>query len=191
MFRRFALTALAVAALAVPAAGQEKSAGQRKVSSASASTITATVEAIDTQRRELTLKGPGGNLVVMEVPESVTRFPEIKVGDQLTVQYKESIMVDLHKAASDAKLGITEEVGGERKPGAKPSGVLSRRVNATVEVVSTDMKAPSITIKEANGNTHSFRVKDAKKLDGINPGDKLSITYDEAVAIKVSSPDAK
>ena len=191
MFRRFALTALAAAALVAPAAGQEKAAGHRKVSSSGASTITATVEAIDTQRRELTLKGPGGNLVVMEVPESVTRFPEIKVGDQLTVQYKESIMVDLHKADSAAKLGMSEEVGGERKPGAKPSGVLSRRVKATVEVVSTDPKAPSITIKEANGNTHSFRVKDAKKLEGINPGDKLAITYDEAVAIKVSSPDGK
>jgi Cu/Ag efflux protein CusF len=58
-------------------------------------------------------------------------------------------------------------------------------------VVSTDPKAPSITIKEANGNTHSFRVKDAKKLEGINPGDKLAITYDEAVAIKVSAPDGK
>ncbi|HKF44196.1 MAG TPA: hypothetical protein VKG01_13930 [Thermoanaerobaculia bacterium] len=191
--KRIALTALLAAALAAPAAGQEKGkdAGTRKVAEGSSTSITATVEAIDTQRRELTLKGPGGNLVVMEVPPEVKRFNEIKVGDHLTVQYKEAILVDLHKADSGAKLGMTEEIGGERKPGAKPAGVLTRRLNATVEVVSTDTKAPSITIKEANGNTHSFRVRDGKKLEGVNPGDKLAITYEEAVAVKVTSPEGK
>ena len=195
MFQRIALTALLAAALVAPAAGQEKAApkgaGERKVADASSKSITATVEAIDSQRRELTLKGPGGNLVVMEVPPEVKRFSEIKVGDHLTVEYKEALVVDLKKADSGAKLGMTEEVGGERKPGAKPSGVLTRRLTATVEVVSTDPKAPSITIKEANGNTHSFRVREPKRLEGVNPGDKLVITYDEAVAIKVTAPEGK
>ena len=195
MFQRIALMALLAAALVAPAAGQEKAApkgsGERKVADVNSQSITATVEAIDSQRRELTLKGPGGNLVVMEVPPEVKRFNEIKVGDQLTVEYKESLIVDVKKADSGAKLGMSQEIGGERKPGAKPSGVLTRRLTATVEVVSTDMKTPSITIKEANGNTQSFRVKDAKRLEGVNPGDKLMITYDEAVAIKVTAPEGK
>ena len=54
-----------------------------------------------------------------------------------------------------------------------------------------DAAAPSITVKTADGNEHSFRVKDAKRLEGVDPGDKIVITYSEAVAIKVSAPAAK
>src|SRR5215475_8470040 len=135
MLKRLVFTALLVAALAWPAAGQEKGSkeGPKKLSGSQTSSITATVEAIDTAKRELTLKGPGGKMVVLEVPDAVKRFNEIKVGDNLTFQYTEALVVEVHKADPSAKLGVSEEVGTERKPGAKPSGVISRQVKATVE----------------------------------------------------------
>jgi len=192
MLKRVVFTAALAAALAWPASGQEKmQSTARKVSETSSSTITATVEAIDTAKRELTLKGPEGKVVIMEVPESVKRFSEIKVGDQLTVRYTEALLVDVHKADASAKLGETAEAGLERTPGAKPAGVLTRTVTSTVEVASVDAKAPSITVREADGNTVSFRVRDPKKLEGVNPGDKLVVTYKEAVAVSVTAPPAK
>jgi Cu/Ag efflux protein CusF len=186
MFKRFVFTVVLAAAFAWPAAGKQSQ--TRKVSEANSTSITATVEAIDTANRELTLKGPEGNVVVMDVPESVKRFSEIKVGDQLTVRYTEALMVDLHKADPSAKLGMTTESSLQRTPGAKPAGVVTRTVTATVEVASVDTNAPSITVKTADGNAVSFRVKDVKKLDGVNPGDKLVVTYKEAVAVSVSTP---
>jgi Cu/Ag efflux protein CusF len=193
MSKRIALTALLAAALAWSAAGQEKGSkeGPKKLSGSQTSSITATVEAIDTANRELTLKGPGGKMVVLGVPEEVKRFNEIKVGDQLTFQYTEALVVEVHKADASAKLGVSEEIGTERKPEAKPSGVIRRRVTATVEVVAVDMKTPSITIKGDNANTLSYRVQDVKNLEGVKPGDKLTITYDEALAMKVTAPPAK
>lgn len=193
MLRRIALAALAAAALAWPAAGQEKAAkeGPKKLSGSQTSSITATVEAIDTAHRELTLKGPGGKVVVLQVPEAVKRFNEIKVGDNLTFQYTEALVVEVHKADASAKLGVSEEVGTERKPGARPAGVVSRKVTATVAVEAVDPKAPSITVKDAGGNSISYRVQDAKNLEGVHPGDKLVITYNEALAMSVSSPPAK
>ena len=193
MSKRIALTALLAAALAWPAVGQEKGSkeGPKKLSGSQTSSITATVEAIDSAKRELTLKGPGGEMVVLEVPESVKRFNEIKVGDHLTFQYTEALVVEVHKADASAKLGVSEEVGTERKPGAKPSGVVSRKVTATVAVEAVDTKAPSITVKDAGGNSISYRVQDAKNLEGVHPGDKLVITYNEALAIKVTEPPAK
>jgi Cu/Ag efflux protein CusF len=195
MLRRFVLTSLVAAALAWPAVGQEKAApksgGPKKMAGSQMSSITATVEAIDSGKRELTLKGPDGKMVVLEVPEQVKRFNEIKVGDHLTFQYSEALVVEVHKADSSAKLGMSEEIGTERKPGAKPAGVISRQVKATVEVEAVDKKAPSITVRDSKGNSMAFRVQDAKNLEGVNPGDKLVITYNEAVAMSVSSPPAK
>ena len=186
----FAAVALA-AVLAWPAAAQEKGQAKKQVSARESESITATVEAIDSAKRELTLKGPKGNYVVMECPDSVKRFNEIKVGDKITVKYMEALVLEVHKADSAAKLGTTGTMGVERMKSEKPAATVSRQITATVAVVSVDMAAPSITVKTAEGNTLSFRVKDKKKLEGVHPGDKLVVTYSEAVAMSVSTPKAK
>jgi Cu/Ag efflux protein CusF len=153
--------------------------------------ITATVEEINTEARELTLKGPKGNFMIMEVPKSVKRFPEIKVGDRLTFRYSEALLLALHKADAGATLGMSGQLGGESYPGKKPGGMYSRQVTATVAVEAVDAAAPSITVKTSDGKTRSFRVQDKKDLEGVNPGDKLTITYHEALAIQVSAPPSK
>lgn len=195
MFKRIALAALLAAVFAWPAAGQEKEAAKgakpKVISGASVTSVTATVEAIDTANRELTLKGPKGNLMVMGVPEAVKRFNEIKVGDLLTIKYSEAVIVEVHKADPSAKVGMTEKMNMERKASARPAGVVTRTMTATVEVVDVDMKAPSITVKGDNENTLSYRVQDIKNLEGVKKGDKIVITYQEAVALDVSSPPAK
>jgi Cu/Ag efflux protein CusF len=186
----FAAVALA-AVLAWPAAAQEKGQAKKQVAARESESITATVEAIDSAKRELTLKGPKGNYVVMECPDSVKRFNEIKVGDQITVKYMEALVLEVHKADSSAKLGTEGSMGVERMKTEKPAATVSRQITATVAVEAVDMAAPSITVKTADGNSLSFRVKDKKNLEGVNPGDKLVITYSEAVALTVSTPKAK
>ena len=183
----FAAVALA-AVLAWPAAAQEKGQAKKQVAARESESITATVEAIDSAKRELTLKGPKGNYVVMECPDSVKRFNEIKVGDQITVKYMEALVLEVHKADSAAKLGTTGSMGVERMKTEKPAATVSRQITATVAVEAVDMAAPSITVKTADGNSLSFRVKDKKNLEGVNPGDKLVVTYSEAVAMSVSTP---
>jgi Cu/Ag efflux protein CusF len=190
--RRGILAAAALAAvLALPAAAQQKGQPKKVASDRDSVSVTATVEAIDTAARELTLRGPKGNLVVMECPESVKRFNEIKVGDQITVKYMEALVLELHKADSGAKLGMSQTTGVERMKSEKPAATVSRQITATVAVEAVDAAVPSVTVKTADGNTLSFRVQDKKKLEGVNPGDKLVVTYSEAVAMQVSTPKAK
>jgi hypothetical protein len=59
--------------------------------------ITATVEAINYQQRWVHLRGPQGRLVKVNVPESVVRFPEVRVGDQVVVRHTEAIAMTLQK----------------------------------------------------------------------------------------------
>lgn len=189
--RRILAAAALAAALAWLVAAQEKAEPKKQMGGARSASITATVEAINTATRELTLKGPKGNFVVVEVPESVKRFPEIKVGDQVNVRYTEALVLELHKADASAKLGTSTETGVERTAGVKPAGVVSRKITSTVAVETIDTATPSVTVKTVDGNTVSFRVQDRKNLEGVNPGDKLVITYAEAVAVQVSAPQAK
>ncbi len=59
--------------------------------------ITANVEAIDYQKRTLTLKGPAGNIKTFTIGESVKRFNEIKKGDQVVVKHTEALAISVTK----------------------------------------------------------------------------------------------
>jgi Cu/Ag efflux protein CusF len=176
------------ALMAWPLAAQDKMGSKKPLEASDTQSITATVEAVDSATREITLKGPKGNVVVMEVPESVKRFSEIKVGDQLHVKYTESVIVALRKAEAAAKLGTTTDTGMTRMEGAKPGAVVSRKITATVEVVSVDKATPAVTVRRADNSTVSFHVEDPKNLEGVNAGDHIIVTYNEALALQVMAP---
>jgi Cu/Ag efflux protein CusF len=183
----FALAATLAAALAATLAAEEK----KPIATKQTRSITATVEAIDKANRELTLKGPKGNLVVVEVSERVKRFDEIKVGDIISAQYTEALVFQLKKAEESAPLGTVEKVGGTPTEGDKPGAVVSSQVTATVAVEAVDPSVPSITVRNAENNILSYRVENAKNLEGVKPGDKIVVTYIEALAIQVSEPKKK
>jgi Cu/Ag efflux protein CusF len=176
------------ALLAWPLTAQDKMASKKPLEASDTQSITATVEAVDSATREITLKGPKGNVVVIEVPESVKRFSEIKVGDQLNIKYTESLVVALRKADAAAKLGTTTDTGMKRMEGTKPGAVVSRQITATVEVVSVDKAASAVTVRRADSSTVAFRVEDPKNLEGVNPGDRIVVTYNEALALQVMAP---
>ena len=56
---------------------------------------------------------------------------------------------------------------------------------ATVVVKAIDMQAPSITVQTEDKRTVSFKVEDKKNLKDVKAGDKVEITYTEAVMISV------
>jgi uncharacterized membrane protein (UPF0127 family) len=195
MLRRILYAAgLAAAVTALPMAAQNSTAPKKPaktINDTQSTSVTATVEAVDAEHRELTLKSPKGEVVVIEVPETVKRFSEIKVGDQLKIKYTEALVLELHKADSGAKLGTEYGEQVERSPGARPAGSVTRKIVATVAVQAIDKSIPSITVQTAKGNTQSFRVQDVKNLENVAVGDKISITYSEAIAVQVMSPGAK
>jgi hypothetical protein len=44
---------------------------------------------------------------------------------------------------------------------------------------------PSVTIKTADGSVKSMKVEDRKNIEGLKVGDKVDITYTQALAISV------
>ena len=60
--------------------------------------ITAAIEKIDRDTRELTLKGPEGKIKTVKVPEEVKKFDELKEGDQVVLTATESLALELTKS---------------------------------------------------------------------------------------------
>lgn len=179
----FAAVAALVALAAVPAAAQApKSVSQVE-------TMTATITAIDTASRHVTLKGPDGKSETIYVPETVTRFPELKVGDVVTFKYTQSIGIRLQKPG-DTTVGNVA-AGVERGAGPRPGAKAAAEVTIVVTLMSVDAKVPSATVKTEAGEVKTIKIRDAKNLEGYKPGDKVAITYVESLAIDVSTPAKK
>jgi len=169
-----ALLALPLAALA-----------QKPVTQTDAVEVTATIEAIDHTARLVTLKGPEGELETIYAPPEMKRFDELKLGDQVTFRYTESIAYRLRKPGEAASAPASGEPTITRGTGPRPGGTVAQQKTATVTIKAIDLKVPSVTVTTADGRTASFRVEDKKNLSGVKAGDKVEITYTEAIMISV------
>jgi Cu/Ag efflux protein CusF len=62
---------------------------------------------------------------------------------------------------------------------------MAQQFTATVTLQAIDAKVPSVTVKTDDGRVMSFRVQDARNLQGYKVGDKVEVTYTQALAVSV------
>jgi hypothetical protein len=149
-------------------------------------TFTAVVEAIERASRVVIVKDPAGDQHTIRVPPEVTRFPEVKVGDTYAVTYYDTITIRL-KQPSEPEVdtlaaGITP--GG----GRKPVGTTAAQQTITATIDAIDLEAPSISFKGPRGWSYSTKVQDKKKLRSVKVGDRVDITWTEALLVSVAAP---
>jgi hypothetical protein len=149
-------------------------------------TVTATVEAIEHASREVTLKKADSTYTVVYVPEEAKRFDSLKIGDKVTAKYYENIVLRL-KLPGEASVDAASE-SATPTPGAKPTGTAARQRTITATITAIDSKAPSITFSGPNGWKYSSRVEDKKALAKVKVGDKVDITWTEAMLISFDTP---
>ena len=82
----------------------------RQVPPSKATTVTATIEAIDSATRVVTLKGSSGQLVDIAAPAEMQGFNNLRVGDQVTATYFEAVAVSVRKPGAPPVFG-TEPAG--------------------------------------------------------------------------------
>jgi len=83
----------AVAVVAATAPKGQKPAGEVT----EVTDVSATIRAIDTANRTLTLLGPHGNVIPLKVDRSVKAFDQLKVGDSIHVRYTEAVAISVSK----------------------------------------------------------------------------------------------
>jgi plastocyanin len=148
--------------------------------------LTATIEAIDHTARLVSLKDKDGDIETIYCGPEIKRFDELKVGDTVTFRYYDSIVYNIRKPGQPSGLPKTS---GERQvvrhEGGKPGATVSRQETATVTVSALDAKVPSVTVLKEDGDKATFKVKDKKSLENVKVGDKVEITYTQALLISV------
>jgi hypothetical protein len=146
--------------------------------------FTATFSAIDPATRDVTLKGPQGNLVTLTAGPEVKYFAQMKVGDQVDVEYIEALTLELKKGGG-LVVKRTEDAGAVgAKAGAKPGGAIGRQVTVVADVIATDPAKQTVTLKGPQ-RTVDLRIADPEQFKRVAKGDQVEATYTQAVAIAV------
>ena len=181
------LVALSATTMASAAEPQQALPAEAIVSSTE---VTATVTKIDQATREVTLKPDDGDEFSFIASDEVKNLGQVKVGDRVTVTYAEALAYEVKKGGEVAS-PATVVAGKSADPGAKPAGAIARQTTATVAIVAIDPKVPSVTFKGPAGNTKTIKVMHPEKLQGVQVGDTVELTYTEALAIKLEAAPAK
>jgi Cu/Ag efflux protein CusF len=175
------------AALAVSAVAQEKK--PLSTEESILTSITATVQAVDPEKREVTLKGPLGNSVTFVVDQRVKRLDEVKVGDEVTAAYYISVAGELRAPTESEQEHPVQIVEGTvRAPkGTEPAGGVLHVIKVVTTVQGLDLPTRSVTLQGQGplGLTTTIRAKNVEKLKQLRLGDTILVTYTEALAVSL------
>jgi len=149
-------------------------------------TMKATIEAIDSTNRLVTLKGSKGDSMTLPVDEDVVRFDQMKVGDTVTATYYESVAYEIEAPGATTPTG--EAVAAAPLAGSKLGAAGVSMTVTTVTIEAIDPVTPAVTVRTADGDVQSFRVRHKKNLKNVKVGDKVIITHTKALMIAVEAP---
>ena len=152
--------------------------------------ISASVVAIDNELRQVTLKGPKGNLKTLTVGPDARNFDQIKVGDMVTVRYVEALTLTLKKDGKELPSKEATQGAARSKAGDKPAGIVGQQVEVTADVIATDPKTQTLTLKGPK-RTVELKVPSAEQFKLVKVGDKIQAVYTEALALSVEAAPAK
>ena len=148
---------------------------------------TFTVTAIDTTKRTVTLKGADGTTRTVKCSKDVVNFPQIKVGDNVTVAIVESIAVVVRTKGAPPSAG--ERAAVALAPiGAKPGGIMTNTTKISAKVEAVDAAAHSVTVKGPLGKERTFKVNPKVDLSTLKTGDEIVLRITDALAIDVTAP---
>lgn len=153
-------------------------------------TVRGTVAAVDKDKQTVTLKGPKGRTLTLQVRDP-QKLEAVSVGDPVIAKYYESLAFEVKKAGSAAPGKSAQEAVVSSKPGETPGGAVGRQITVTATITAIDKKAQTVTVKGPEGNTETVKARDPKNLDKVKVGDLVEITYTQALAISLDKSAKK
>ena len=154
-------------------------------------TATATVNAIDPKTRHATLRLPDGTKQTFAVDPQVKNLDKVKRGDQVVVQYKGAVEVELTTPDPTQPLPLPTEamvVDHRAAEGGKPEGTVARTLTLTGTVESYDPERRVAVIKGSDGETLTVNIQHPERWTQVKAGDIVTARFSEALVIAVQPP---
>jgi hypothetical protein len=148
----------------------------------------ATVTGVDAAARTVALRMEDGTARSVKAGPEARNLDQVKVGDTVVVRYREAIAAQLAPAGRADRVAETAEELSRTPPGARPGGTAATSTTSTVTVNAVDTAANTVTATGVDGVRRTFEVRDPgmrEFLRTLKAGDRVDVTYSEALAIEV------
>ena len=148
-----------------------------------------TVVSVNRKARTVTVRGPKGRTVTINVPPEAQNLDQVKKGSRFQVRYVESVAVALSKggvasASKDQAVRLAPK-------GATPGGIVVNTMQISATVEALDRTRRTIAVRGPKGNELEFQVAPDVKLEGIQLGDLVTVVYAEALAMQMLPKESK
>lgn len=154
-------------------------------------TATAIVQAVDLEKREVTLKGKSGKLHTIKIGEEVRNLPQVKVGDRVVLTYYEALAVNLQKDTTGGIAVRKDTVTTDRaEPGQKPAGAVRKDVEIIANVTAVNKKTRRVTLQGAQ-DIVTLKAPDDIDISKLKVGDQVRANYVQALAVSVEPATKK
>lgn len=154
-------------------------------------TVTAAVEAINHETREVTLRTGDGEFITFIASEEARNLDQVDVGDIVNANYTQSVSIEVveddGKGPRVGELGAADRTDKGDMPGAAV-------INATVVVASVEeinIEANTFKLLGPDGNVNEYTARDPENLKRASVGDLVVITIAESMAISVEKAPAQ
>jgi hypothetical protein len=149
--------------------------------------MVATIQAIEEETRTVTLRGEDGSTKTITVPMSVKAFSKLTPGQRVNVGYYESLAVAVKKP-DEATTGTEASQSSTSLPaggGSGPGRMEVKKLTVSAVITAVDVKNNRVTLRNSSGESRTIDVEDPglrEKLATIKPGERVELTYTEAIA---------
>lgn len=153
--------------------------------------LEAEVIAVDQERREAVLRGPGGKEVPVKVGKDAVNFYQVTPGDRVKVLMARELVVyvpDDKKAAADGEKTPpdgTEVAGARAEKGEAPAGVVVASTKITSKITALNVEGRTATLAFENGETEVFNVRPDVDMKKYSVGQEVVFLVTDLLALEV------
>ncbi|MFM8257260.1 MAG: hypothetical protein ACKN8Z_04230 [Polynucleobacter sp.] len=151
--------------------------------------VDAVVTKVDSKTRTVTLKDKDGTVTNFVAGPEIKNFPQIKVGDRLTVTHELAVVIELLKVNNQGIRSEVQTTSQTSAPlGSKPASVISNTTTIITTVIGIDRQKLTISVKGPKGKPDIYRIKNAALLKDIAVNDEVKIVLYDAMAASFTAP---
>jgi len=147
----------------------------------------ATVTAINTERRQVTIQGDQGPLTVQVSPD-VKNLENLKVGDRVNLAYYQGVAAQIVKGGKKVTDPAVSTFRSGTPADMRPSGVVGASATVTVKIQDVNLPTNTVAFTQSDGTTHIVQVKSPEMqsfIRDLKRGDTVQVTFTDSLAVEV------
>lgn len=152
--------------------------------------VTTQVQAIDLEKRQVTVKGPNDKDVTFQLTEKAKALPNLKVGDTVDIYVTRAVAYVLNTHVGGAPK-MSDESGTLRATADNPNpgGEAFRQVKVTSQIQKVDLKNHEVSLLPPEGKLQVVKVENPDlqaRMKNLKVGQTVDAIYTEVLRVETS-----